>query len=137
MNSNIASRREIPGLGAATLAMPLLSQLACADGSNDTPQIATNSYPWRTFAKREDRPYARHTVELLDQIAATGIARYEPIVEAPSELDGLGDRLDARGLQMRSIYVNSVLHDEARSPNRLSVVEAHRVSNLNVRKAKA
>ena len=102
------------GLGAATLVVPWSSHRTSADDAKGTQQIATNTYPWRTFAKRAGRPYTRHTDELLGQIADTGITGYEPIVEAPAELDGLERRLHAHGLQMRSIYVNSVLHDEAR-----------------------
>jgi inosose dehydratase len=55
-----------------------------------------------------------HSDRLLDRIASTQIAGYEPIVNSASELNGLQDRLHQHGLQMRSLYVNSVLHDAAR-----------------------
>ena len=113
MNDPILSRRKTLGVGVASLATPLLASFASA-GDGEEPHIATNTYPWRTFAKRAGHQYERHTDKLLGQIAVTGIAGYEPIVEAPAELDGLEHRLNAHGLQMRSIYVNSVLHDEAK-----------------------
>ncbi len=122
MKSHMLSRREFLELGTASLVMPLLSRFAKADDTSDTPHIATNTYPWRMFAKRANRPYARHTNELLGQIAATGIAGYEPIVEAASELDGLEDRLSVHGLQMRSIYVNSILHNKTRADESIANV---------------
>jgi inosose dehydratase len=54
-----------------------------------------------------------HTDEALAAIARTGITGYEPIITAPEECDGLGARLKAHGLEMRSLYVNSTLHDES------------------------
>lgn len=83
-----------------------------AGGQSDAeaPRIATNTYPWRTFAQRSNRDYERHAESLLADIASTGIVGYEPILEGAVELDGLGDLLNRQGLEMRSIYVNSVLH---------------------------
>jgi len=76
--------------------------------------IATNTYPWFTFAARDTQTLEPHSESLLGDIAATGIGGYEPIVESHTELDGLAQRLEMHHLQMRSIYVNSVLHDAAK-----------------------
>ncbi len=76
--------------------------------------IATNTYPWLTFARRDKAVFEPHTVQLLRDIAATGIGGYEPIIESVAELAGLEQRLQAHQLQMHSIYVNSVLHDADR-----------------------
>lgn len=102
------------------------------ENPNDITHIATNTYPWRTFAKRAKQSYDRHTDNLLRKIKATGITGYEPIIESPQELDGLGARLEQHGLTMRSIYVNSVLHDEAQSQRSIEDVLAicHRLSAL-------
>jgi inosose dehydratase len=54
-----------------------------------------------------------HTDEALADIASSGIQGYEPSVSKPEEFDGLGERLKKHGLEMRSIYVGTVLHDEA------------------------
>lgn len=87
---------------------------AAARAANDSPMhIATNTYPWGTFAKREGRTFKLHTDEALAAIASSGIQGYEPAVSAPGEFDGLGARLKAHGLEMRSLYVGSLLHDEA------------------------
>jgi inosose dehydratase len=77
------------------------------------PHVATNTYPWGTFAKRDGVQFAPTSDEALAAIAASGITGYEPGFGSAAELDGLGPRLKAHGLEMRSIYVNSTLHDEA------------------------
>ncbi|QDT13310.1 sugar phosphate isomerase/epimerase family protein [Planctomycetes bacterium K23_9] len=109
------SRRQ--ALTTATAAL-LTARTASLIANDKTPpsktHIATNTYPWRTFARRAGQSYQRHTDQLLQNIASTGIVGYEPIIDSPTELDGLGDRLTKHGLYMRSIYVNSVLHDTAK-----------------------
>lgn len=77
-----------------------------------TMHIATNTYPWGTFAKREGRNFVLHSDEALAEIASTGINGYEPSVSKAEEFEGLGARLKAHGLEMRSIYVGTALHEK-------------------------
>lgn len=90
---------------------------ACAGqaASAASLHIATNTYPWGTFARREGKPFKLHTDEALAVIASAGIQGYEAVFTSADEFDGLGPRLKARGLEMRSLYVNSTLHDEAQA----------------------
>ncbi len=68
---------------AAIAAAPL-----CGDESSRL-DLATNTYPWDTFAKRDSRTFPLHTDESLAAIAATGIGGYEPIITQLEEFDGL------------------------------------------------
>jgi inosose dehydratase len=86
--------------------------------------IATNTYPWGTFAKRAGKVFPLHTDESLAAIASTGITGYEPIIKDASEFDGLATRLRAHGLEMRSLYVNSILHDEDQARASIAAVLA-------------
>lgn len=89
-----------------------------AEGSRsraEAASIATNTYPWLTFARREQREFHIHSDQLLGDIAKSGIESYEPIIEKVNEFNGLGDRLKRHGLSMKSLYVNSVLHDADRA----------------------
>jgi len=95
-------------LTAATCALPAF---ALAESNGPVRHLATNTYPWGTFAKRDGSTFPLHTSESLSQIAATGLQGYEPILRAPEECEGLGERLRQHGLEMRSFYVNSTLHD--------------------------
>ena len=107
------SRREaLTTISALTLFSAGNKRSHATESRGDSaPVIATNTYPWLTFARRANRAFKLHTSELLASIAATGINGYEPIIEQPDEFHGLGPRLKQHGLTMQSIYVNSVLHD--------------------------
>lgn len=76
--------------------------------------LATNTYPWGTFAKRNQKSFPLHTSESLAAIAASGITGYEPILNSAEECQGLEDKLEEHGLVMHSFYVNSLLHEEAK-----------------------
>ena len=114
MNSDPATdsltRRALvkTAVASASLSLPIL-----AEGAEEAPvHIATNTYPWLTFAKRKGETVTLHTDELLGSIASTGVAGYEPVIGKPEEFDALGDRLKSHELEMRSIYVVSTLHEK-------------------------
>ena len=88
------------------------------------PHIATNVYPWITFARRKGEKLKLHTDELLSQMASAGVQGYEPIVNSPDEFSGLGERLEKHSLEMRSLYVNSTLHDESKAEESIASVIA-------------
>ena len=101
------NRRESIYLAGAAVVQAFLQEIMLADDVT-VPHIATNTYPWGTFAKRAGRGFVLHSDALLADIAKTGIVGYEPIIESSAELAGLGERLRKHGLEMRSIYVNCV-----------------------------
>lgn len=110
----ITRRESLSMVGTATAYAclhPLLRAAEQATGS--TAHIATNTYPWLTFAKRAGEPFQLHTDALLSDIRKAGIDGYEPIINSPAEFEGLAQRLREHDLEMRSLYVNSALHDEA------------------------
>ncbi len=111
------TRRDCLSLVGASAVLPALTTLlgAAEAVGGAKPHIATNTYPWSTFARRSGESLELHTDSLLADIAATGITGYEPIINKPTEFDGLGERLRQHGLEMRSIYVNSTLHDPAKA----------------------
>jgi inosose dehydratase len=99
-----------------------------------TAHVATNTYPWTTFAARDGGTFTLHSDAALAAIASAGITGYEPSVASPGELEGLGPRLRAHGLEMRSIYVNSQLHDAGAAASAAAVVAiARRVADLGTR----
>lgn len=108
------NRRHFLAAAASAAALSLAAREASAVPSDAGVHIATNTYPWLTFARRENQEFDLHTDELLSQIASTSIGGYEPIINSASEFDGLAARLKTHRLEMRSIYVNSVLHDAAK-----------------------
>lgn len=111
------TRRHFVTTAAATA-------FAAKAAPSTSPHIATNTYPWGTFARRANAPFKQHTDEALAAIASSGIHGYEPSCGSPGEFDGLGARLKAHGLEMRSLYVNSTLHDEAQAAKSIESVLA-------------
>lgn len=113
--SKLSRRQAIANIGSAVAALTTGTLArAIENASGLQPQIATNTYPWLTFARRAKQEFQLHTDELLSAIAQTGIDGYEPIIERAEELTGLTEKLDRHGLNMKSIYANSVLHDSGR-----------------------
>ncbi len=107
----ISRRQSIAAISSIAVVSSLQSAVRAATGTE--PLIATNMYPWSTFAKRAKEPFQAHSDQLLEDIASCGIAGYEPIINSAAEFDSLGERLEKHSLKMRSIYVNSTLHDES------------------------
>lgn len=117
----ISRRQTIRGLAAAA-SLPALAagKALAAEGLH----IATNTYPWSTFAKRAGEAFEIHSDALLARIASTGITGYEPAINNPAEFTGLRERLDRHGLEMRSLYVNSLLHEPEAAEKSLTDVMA-------------
>lgn len=111
-------------MGQAAAAVVAAKAVGAGEAAPYGPHIATNTYPWGTFAGRDGVELPVHSQKLLEKIAAAGLQGYEPGVESAGELAGLGERLQAAGLEMRSLYVNSVLHDEAQSEGSIETVLA-------------
>jgi len=73
--------------------------------------LACNQYPWLVFYQREGKDFNKLLDTGLGEVAASGMDGYEPLVTAPQQIDELAGLLKKHGLEMRSLYVNSVLHE--------------------------
>ena len=73
--------------------------------------LACNQYPWLVFYQREGKDFNKLLDTGLGEVAASGMDGYEPLVTAPEQIDELAGLLKKHGLEMRSLYVNSVLHE--------------------------
>jgi len=110
---------------ASTAVTGLAAAARAATVSGAGPlQVATNTYPWGTFASRDGGTFTVHSDEALATIASAGFSGYEPAVNDVKEFDGLGARLKAHDLDMRSLYVNSSLHDESAAADSIEHVLA-------------
>jgi inosose dehydratase len=123
------------GFLATATAATLAGSAAAALGADPPLEVSTNTYPWGTFASRDGRTFDQRSDETLAAIASAGFTGYEPAFTSVEELDGLGPRLQAHGLRMPSLYVNSTLHDEARAAASIeqALAIARRAATLGVR----
>lgn len=108
---------------SSTVAAALAARMPAAAAAAGPP-IATNTYPWGTFARREGRTFQPLSDAGLAEIASSGIGGYEPALSPAAPFDGLAGWLRQHRLEMRSVYVNSVLHDPAQAEKSIADVLA-------------
>lgn len=87
----------------------------CAKPEGPETHVATNVYPWMTFYKRRNRDWSVDVDAGLAEVAQTGVQGFEPIGDSKEQVRTLGPLLKKYQLEMRSIYINSILHDPAQT----------------------
>lgn len=105
------TRRQFIGamttLTGATLAnVPVVN----AQFNADKLHIACNQYNWITFYQREGRDWFANLDVSLADFVKTGLTGYEPAVSRVEEITKLAPLLKKYKLEMRSVYVGSILH---------------------------
>jgi inosose dehydratase len=111
VDENKMSRRDFAaGLSAAAVAGLTGSMLKAKDQGL---HVASNSYSWTVFYGREGKDFMASLATSLGDVRKSGLNGYEPGVDSPADLDRLAPLLKEHGLEMRSLYVNSTLHEEA------------------------
>jgi inosose dehydratase len=63
------------------------------------------------FYQRDNRKFNANLDLGLHEVKKSGIQGYEPLATSPQDIDKLVPLLKKHELEMRSLYVNSVLHD--------------------------
>lgn len=99
------------GLATGGLLMGAVSRAPAADASQGKFHLACNHYPWLKYYHREGRDFDAQLDAGLAEVVQSGFDGFEPLIGAPEELDRLGPLLKKHKLEMRSLYVNSTLHE--------------------------
>jgi inosose dehydratase len=86
--------------------------------------LACNQYPWTVFYARDNRDFNQDLDKGLAELAASRLDGYEPLANNAEELNRLGPLLKKHGLEMRSLYVNSVLHERDKAEQSIEAVLA-------------
>jgi inosose dehydratase len=107
-------RREF--VGTATVAVSALWTRTAPGRVRLNPSagplhLSSNTYPWSTFYGREQREFRMLDEACLAEVAASGLQGLEPGISDPAEIDALAPLLVRHRLEMRSVYMNSQLHD--------------------------
>ncbi|MGE5295154.1 MAG: sugar phosphate isomerase/epimerase family protein, partial [Solirubrobacterales bacterium] len=84
--------------------------------------VACNQYSWGVFYQRESRDFAASLDSGFADVAASGIDGFEP--GGAEQIDQMTPLLKKHGLEMRSLYVNSTLHDAAQADRSIEEVLA-------------
>lgn len=95
-------------VGTGYLAHPFLAGAKAPPGSL---HVASNQYPWITFYQRQGNDWNENLGKSLNDFSSSGITGYEPAVKSAAEIKALAPHLKKNRLEMRSIYINSTLHE--------------------------
>ena len=125
-NNAISRRGFIKDLAIAggAIVMGASSAANAAQNRGGKLHLACNQYPWTVFYARDKRDFNNELDKGLSEVAASRFDGYEPLANNPQELDRLGPLLKKHGLEIRSLYVNSVLHERDKAPASIESVLA-------------
>jgi len=127
MWENIISRRRFVrdvALAGGALVAGAGAAAAQRHRTRRTLHLACNQYPWTVFYRRDNRDFNKEPDAGLGELASCGLDGYEPLANSPQEIERLGPLLKKHGLEMRSLYVNSTLHDREKAGESISMVLA-------------
>ncbi len=124
LNDHISRRRFVRDLAVAGGASLFGGRAVGASepGKPDRLHVACNSYSWFVFYRRQGRNFYEHLDAGLKDLAESRLDGYEPGANNPQELDRLRPLLKKHGLEMRSLYVNSVLHEPEKAAQSIETV---------------
>lgn len=106
------TRRSFLAAGSATIVASQLLHSPWVWGAESGPlHVATNFYPWLTFYRRENRDFNADLDASLGEVAAAGLNGFESGLNSPEDVDRLSPFLKKHGLELRSFYVNAVMHE--------------------------
>ena len=126
LNKAISRRGFIKDLAIAggAIAMGTNSATNAGPNRNGKLHLACNQYPWTVFYARDNRDFNQELDKGLSEVAASRFDGYEPLANNPQELDRLGPLLKKHGLEIRSLYVNSILHESEKAQSSIESVLA-------------
>ncbi|MBK1878278.1 sugar phosphate isomerase/epimerase family protein [Pelagicoccus mobilis] len=127
------TRRKFIQSATGTLAACTLTPLANSKPNSTVTPLCTNQYPWDTFYRRSGKEFYSDLNQSIREIAESGAQSLEPNLESIEQVNTISRALEINGLEMRSIYVNSVLH-EADQAN-ASIEKALRIASEAQEKA--
>ncbi len=108
MSDRSLSRRDF--LGTTAFAAATVAGLPTSALAESKLHLASNQYPWFTFYRRDGRDFNADLDASLAEFASTGLDGFEPLLAGPADLDRLAPLLNKHKLQMRSFYMNVLLH---------------------------
>ncbi len=126
MSDDLLSRRRFVKDSARVGAAALIGvRFTAAEAKKPRKlHLACNVYPWIVFYQREGRDFNASLDPGLADVAASGFDGFEPIINAPPDVDRLAPLLKKHGLQMRSLYVNSTLHEQDKADDSIKAILA-------------
>jgi inosose dehydratase len=116
MTIPVSSRREflrgaVLTAGAAAAIPGVIGATARAERGAGKLHVACNQYSWSVFYQREGKDFNATLDAGLAEVKASGLDGFEPGVGGLEQIGAIAPLLKKHGLEMRSLYVNSTLHE--------------------------
>jgi len=124
LNREISRRRFLSGLGMAAGAAAVGVKVAGSGDKSERLHLACNQYPWLVFYQRDGLDFSASLDKGLGEVAASGMDGFEPLVTSVQQIDELEPLLKKHNLQMRSLYVNSTLHEAGTADKSIGEITA-------------
>ena len=123
MVNRISSRRAF--LRDTVLASGLAAVTGSVAGAGSRKlHVACNQYPWAVFYGREKKDFGASLDAALGEVKASGLDGFEPGVGGLQQIERMVPLLKKHNLEMRSLYVNSTLHEADQADKSIDVVVA-------------
>jgi len=113
MANQAISRREFLGSTVAAMGLAATPGVmgATAQAGGNKLHVACNQYSWSVFYGREGKDFNASLDAGLAEVAASGLDGFEPGVGGLEQTAQMTPLLRKHDLEMRSLYVNSTLHE--------------------------
>jgi inosose dehydratase len=105
-------RQFVKNMTAAAAAVYFAKPLSLMAADDKEVHIACQQYPWTTFMKREGIEWENNPPESIKMVVKSGIRGFEPSYEDKDQAKLMRQLFKDYELETKSIYVNSILHDE-------------------------
>lgn len=102
--------------------LPVLGMVDALGKSTKDLPISCNTYNWVTFYKREGKVWGKDNASDIADFSKCGIPAIEPNIESSKMAKELLPILKSNGIQMPSIYVNSVLHEASEIQKSIALI---------------
>ena len=112
MGNNTSRRNFIKttGLfGVGMMANPLSSM---SDTENGVLDVACQTYTWYSYYNRENKVWEKDVPSSFADLKKAGFKGYEPSFKDTGHVSKLTSHLSTHHVAVKSMYVNSLLHDE-------------------------
>lgn len=122
---DMLSRRRFVQMNAGAFAAGWIGALAAAESkSAPSLHLASNEFSWQAFYRRDNRNFSQQLDAGIQDVAASGLNGLEPLVVDDKQLEAMIPLLKQHGLEMRSLYVNSTLHEAGQADKSIEEVLA-------------
>ena len=115
---------DVSSFKSTILAAGLAAVPGVARAGSGKLHVACNQYPWGVFYQREGRDFGASLDAGLAEVKAGGLDGFEPGVGGLQQIEQMAPLLKKHGLEMRSLYVNSTLHEAGQADKSIEEVLA-------------